>query len=69
MAGLMIVTGEGSLVGLSLGITLGSPFEYPNTGLTGIILVISLVNPLGSLFDSIWNINWCVPWLVTCKFL
>ena len=35
---LMIGTGKGSLVGLSLGLPLGSPLEYPNPGLTGIIL-------------------------------
>ena len=32
LAGLMIGTVEGSLVGLSLGITIVTPLEYPNPG-------------------------------------
>ena len=64
LTGLVIGTGEGYVVGLSLLLTLGSPLDYPNLGLTGIILGISLVNPLGFL-NYIWHISWCGPWIVT----
>ena len=53
----MIGTVEGYLVGLSLGLPIGSPFDSPNTGLTGIIICMSLGNPLGYLIDYIWHIN------------
>ena len=55
--GLMIDTGEGSLVGLSLVLPLVSPFDSLIPLLNGIIIDISIVNPLGSLLGSIWNIN------------
>ena len=44
MVGLMIGTGEGYLVGLSLGFTLGSPLKSPNHGaeLPGMLLVATL---------------------------
>ena len=65
----MIGTGEGYLVGLSLGLPLVSPFEYTNPWLTVIILGKSFWNSLGFLLDFIWNINWCSPWLGTWQFL
>ena len=63
--GLMTVTEEVSLVWLSLGLALGSPFGYPNPGLTVIIPVLSLWNNLESLLEYIWNINCCCPWIGT----
>ena len=63
LAGLMIGTGEGSLVGLSMGLPLGSPLESQNPGdeisslfgsLTGKILVMPLENSIGYLLDSIY---------------
>ena len=62
---LMIGTVKGSLVGLSLGLPLGSPLEYPNPGLTGIILDKFFGNLLGYLLESIWNINFFGTWLGT----
>ena len=68
LGGLMVGTGEVSLVVLSLGLTLGYSLEYQNTGavigslfesLIGNILGMYLGNPLGSLLGYIWNINWC----------
>ena len=53
----MIGTGEGSLIGLSMGLLLESPVESSNTRLTGIILEMSIGNLLGSLIDYIWNIT------------
>ena len=50
MSGLMIGTGEGSLVGLSLGLPLGSPLEYPNPG--DDLPVMLLGAPLGLWFGS-----------------
>ena len=76
MVVLMIGTGEESLVGLSLGITVTSLPEYPNNGavlgylfetLTGMILGMFLGSILGSLIDSIWHINWCGTWLGAWK--
>ena len=67
--GLVIDTVKGCLVGLLLLIPLVYPLESPNIGLTGIILGMDIVNTLGYLIDYICNINWCRPWLVTCKFL
>ena len=55
--GLIIGTGEVYIVGLSQIIPLGSPFEYPNPGLTDIIIGLFLGNPIGSLLDYIWYIN------------
>ena len=50
----MIVTGEGSLVGLLMGITLGYPLEYPNCGAE---LSVTLPDaPLGLWFGS------CAVW-------
>ena len=54
---------------LPLGLTLGSPIDYLNPGLTGIILDMYPGNPLLSLIYYIWHINWCGPWLVTWKLL
>ena len=58
----MIGTGEGYLVELSLGIPLVPPLDYPNPGLTGIILGMSLGNPLGYLLEYIWHSNWRFKW-------
>ena len=69
LAGLMIGTVKVSLVGLSMGLPFVSPLDSPNPGLTGVILDMTLVNPLLSLLDSIWNINWRGPWIGTWKFL
>ena len=55
--GLMIYTKEGSLVSLLLVLPRVSPFEFLNPIITGIIIGMSLVNPLGSLLESILNIN------------
>ena len=49
----MIGTGEESLIGLSLRTTLDSPLDSPNTGLTRIILCMSLGTPLGTLIEYI----------------
>ena len=65
----MIGTGEWYLVGLSLGVLIWSLLDSPNPGLTGIILDMSLSNPLGSLIDYIWHINWYAPWIGTWKVL
>ena len=59
--GLMIGTGEGFVVGLSLELSLGSSLDFPNLGVTGIILGIYLGKYFGFLFDSIWYINVCGP--------
>ena len=62
LAVLMIGTGEGCLVGLSLRLPLVSPLESPNPGadsvylfvsLNGMVLGMSLGNRIGSLLDSI----------------
>ena len=71
---LIIGVVEEYLVGLSLVISLGPPLKYPNLRavvrslflfLDGIILGMSLGNPLGSLLEYIWHINWCGIWLGT----
>ena len=67
--GLMIGTVERYLVGLSLVLPLVYPLDSPNLGLTGTILAMSLGNPLVSLIDSIWNINWCVTLIGTWQLL
>ena len=67
--GFIIGTGEGYLVGLSLVVSLGSPFESPNHVLTVIILGTSLRNSRGCLLDSIWYINCYGPCIGTWKFL
>ena len=63
--GFIICTGEVYLVLLSLGLPLGSPLGSPNLVLNRIILGMPLVNTLGSLLNSILDINWCGPWLGT----
>ena len=67
--GLIIETGEGCLVVLSLGLSLGPTINSPNTGLIGIILEMSVWNLLVSLLEYIWHINWCDPWLGTWQLL
>ena len=69
MNDLVVFTGEGFLVGLSLVLPLGSPLDSTNTGLTDIILGVSLGNPPGYLLGSICNINCCGPWLGSCRLL
>ena len=68
----MIGTGEGYLVGLSMGIPLVFPLGYQNTAsvigfvfisLTDMVIYMSLGNNLRSLLNSFWNINWCGPWI------
>ena len=75
---LMIGTGEGYLVGLSLVLPLGSPLESPNPGnmlgslfgsINDMTLDISLWNPLVSLCGSIWHVNWRCSWIVAWKIL
>ena len=70
----MIGTGEGSLFGLSLGLTVVYPLESPNNGavigylfgsLTGMILGTYPINPLGSVLNSICHINCCGLWFGT----
>ena len=53
MSILMIDKGEGDLFGLSLRLTLEYPLESPNTGLTGIIIGMSLGNTIVFLRESI----------------
>ena len=60
------------------GVLIGYPLESLNPGdgigslfgyLTFVILGMSLGDPLGSLIEFVWHINWCGPCLGTCKFL
>ena len=53
----MIGTGYGSLVGLSMGLPLGSPPKYPNTG--DALPIILLGEPLGLWFESEAARYWC----------
>ena len=48
-----------------MGLPLGYPLDAPDTGLTGIILDMSLGNSRVSLIDYIWHINQCYPCLGT----
>ena len=60
MSGLMLGTGEGPYFGLSLGITLGSPLESPDSGaeLTGMLLDA----PLG-----LWFVSEVVRFRCSCR--
>ena len=69
LVGWMIYTVEVPLVGLSLVLPLVYPLDSPNTALTGIILFMTLGNPLVFMLDSIWHINCCGPNIGTCQFL
>ena len=52
---LMIGKGEGYLIGLSLGLPIGTLFViYPG-------------NSLGSLLGYVWHVNWCGTWFGACK--
>ena len=53
----------------AVAISLEYLFEYPNPGLNGIILYMSLGNTLWCLLDSIWHINWCGAWIRTWQLL
>ena len=66
---LIIFTGYRYLAVLSLVLPLVYPLEYPNPGLAGIIIGMSLVNPLGYLLGYIRYINWCFPLIRTWQFL
>ena len=62
MDGLMIGTGEGSLVGLSMGLTFGSQLDFPNPGAH----LHSMLRkaPLGLWFgsDVVWGVGIsCIP--------
>ena len=63
LAGLIIGTGEGSLVWLSLGLTLGSTLESPNTGdymPVMLMLGIFCVRPSGAFITSkINSVQYC----------
>ena len=61
MDGLMIVNREVNVVGSSMQFPLGSPLDYPNLGVTDILLGMPVGNPIGSRLESIWQINWCGP--------
>ena len=50
MYGLMLGTGEEYLAGLSLGLLLGSPLEYPNNGSDLTVMLLSVT--LGLCFSS-----------------
>ena len=62
----MVVVVEVYLVVFSLVLSLGPPLKYPNLRavvhslfvfMAGIILGMSLGNPVGSLLEYIWHIN------------
>ena len=62
LAGLIIGTGEGSLIGLSLGLPLGSPLESTNTGADMPGTLLGAPPGLWFEFDVVWGVGIsCLP--------